>query len=438
MSGRIEDTTPLLSIAGVSPSLSNRPPRRPRSDSNASSVSSSSSQVGAGGGLSAGSSTSIGSGRSRTTHAGTGGGGSASTGRTGRPPSGRITPTSTPGTDTDTAIPYGNGDHLAPHRSESEVTFKASGSRGIYTNQDQTQLDRSNAGDSGSSDRKSGRSDASLEGGASSPMMAAKKGQRRSFRTSTTSCGRGGRKGGNTRSTSSGRQHQYPHRAPDAGFDHVSWRQLQPEKKRSVLVYSCIGVCILAILLCVKTLMWPSISSSRTGRHSANGRSDDSLAKSEINEYPQSDGLDQEKSWMSNRGRLQHFDPRGRFVLEDFDAKPTFSDFLPAIAGIWGKPVWAFFVNRGQCVSSFGTKSKAYPIMEFNSANKAYQSTGMLGFRTFLRISRNGHAMDIEPFSPTKTRWDGLKIERSALPKRYMYIGSNEVQIRETRRIWQT
>ena len=178
--------------------------------------------------------------------------------------------------------------------------------------------------------------------------------------------------------------------------------------------------------------MWPSIPSSRTGRHSANGRSDDSLAKSEINGNPQSDGLDQEKSWMSNRGRLQHFDPRGRFVLEDFDAKPTFSDFLPAIAGIWGKPVWAFFVNRGQCVSSFGTKSKAYPIMEFNSANKAYQSTGMLGFRTFLRISRNGHAMDIEPFSPTKSRWDGLKIERSALPKRYMYIGSNEVQIRET------
>lgn len=60
----------------------------------------------------------------------------------------------------------------------------------------------------------------------------------------------------------------------------------------------------------------------------------------------------------------------GRFIVEDFDVKPTFSDFLPGVAGVYGKPNWVFYVNRGQGIASFGTLSKDYPIMEFNSANK--------------------------------------------------------------------
>ena len=37
-----------------------------------------------------------------------------------------------------------------------------------------------------------------------------------------------------------------------------------------------------------------------------------------------------------------------RFLLEDFDARSTFASFLPGVAGYFGKPVWAFYVNRGQ------------------------------------------------------------------------------------------
>ena len=341
MSGRIEDTTPLLSIAGVAPSLSNRPPRRPRSNSSTSSVSSSSSQaIGFGGGISVGSTSigSIGSGRSRMISAGTGGGNGGSA-NTGRPPSGRSTPTSN-GSGTGTAIPYGNGDHLAPHRSESEATFKASGSRGIYTNQDQTQVDgvatnvsgRSNVGVSGSSDAgKSGHSNSPRERGASSLMAGtSRKGQRRgSGSTGISSGSRGSRK-----EAINSRQPHYPQqhtRTPEAGFSHASWRQLQTEKKRSILVFSCIGVCILAILLCVKTLIWPSVPSSMPDPHPASGdgdgTSDTRNSYSGITDNPQSevfDGRRKSNPDIWSKGRLQHFDSRGRFVLEDYDAKPTF------------------------------------------------------------------------------------------------------------------
>jgi hypothetical protein len=124
-------------------------------------------------------------------------------------------------------------------------------------------------------------------------------------------------------------------------------------------------------------------------------------------------------------------DELGRYILEDYDAQPPFSDFLPALAGLYGKPLYAFYVNRGQGIASFGVKSKDYPMMEFNPANKAYQSTALLGFRTFLQASRNGRKFRIEPFSPANTRFAGNADENKKLPKRHMYIGSNEVQLQE-------
>jgi len=119
----------------------------------------------------------------------------------------------------------------------------------------------------------------------------------------------------------------------------------------------------------------------------------------------------------------------GRYVLEDYDAQPTFSDFLPGVAGVYGKPVWSFYVNRGQGIASFGTKSKDYPMMEFNSANKAYQNTPLLGFRTFIQGSRPAHSFLMEPFSPLTTRFKHVKEKH--LPKRFMYVGTNEMQIQE-------
>ena len=56
-------------------------------------------------------------------------------------------------------------------------------------------------------------------------------------------------------------------------------------------------------------------------------------------------------------GKMKLFDEFHRYVLEDYDAKPTFSSFLPGVAGLYGKPVWSFYVNRGQGVASFGSKT---------------------------------------------------------------------------------
>jgi hypothetical protein len=326
---------------------------------------------------------------------------------------------------------------LAQHRSESEVTMKASGSRSVYTSvsQDQTQGDSTTtrrSGVCGSSDGASGNGD---DGRGGWPNVS-RDGQRTNTFTgvSAASVGKKGSRANGKSEKHGSRQLQCPlqqARMPDADFSY-SGRQVE-KQKRPILVYSCIGVCAVAILLCIKTLVWPS---SSAGVHPAGVEGDGSLDSGSTNNR-WSDGREpREPNRRWSIGLPQYFDNRGRYVLEDFDSKPTFSDFLPAVAGIWGKPVWAFYVNRGQCIASFGTKSKSMPMMEFNSANKAYQSTAMLGFRTFLRITRNRHSVDVEPFSPTNTRWEGLTGEQSndltPLPKRHMYVGSNEIQIRET------
>jgi hypothetical protein len=123
--------------------------------------------------------------------------------------------------------------------------------------------------------------------------------------------------------------------------------------------------------------------------------------------------------------------------MEDYDARSTFASFLPGVAGYFGKPVWAFYVNRGQAISTFGTTSKDFPILEFNAANKAYQVTPYIGFRTFVRGTRTGAAaalstsFDVEPFSPANSR-NLLDAEDDAdKPKRILYVGTNEVEIQE-------
>jgi hypothetical protein len=120
--------------------------------------------------------------------------------------------------------------------------------------------------------------------------------------------------------------------------------------------------------------------------------------------------------------------------MEDYDARSTFSSFLPGVAGYFGKPVWAFYVNRGQAMATLGTSSKDYPILEFNPANKAYQSTPSLGFRTFIAGKRsNGDTFLFEPFSIANTRdlnADNMKLEHDK-PKRILYVGTNEVEIEE-------
>lgn len=123
---------------------------------------------------------------------------------------------------------------------------------------------------------------------------------------------------------------------------------------------------------------------------------------------------------MREENRSQ-FDDQGRFIFRSYDRERPFSSFLPGIGGLFGIPMWVFYTNRGQAITSFGVESKDHPIMEFQPANKAYQLTAALGFRTFLR----GADWFAEPFSP---QYAG----HASAPQRDMYIGMNEVEIVET------
>ena len=140
------------------------------------------------------------------------------------------------------------------------------------------------------------------------------------------------------------------------------------------------------------------------------------------------------------------FDEFGRYIIEDYDANPSFSDILPGVAGIYGKPLYVFYVNRGQGIASFGVKSKDYPIMEYYSANNAYQNTALLGFRTFYKGKREGSLLQgkkskeflVEPFDSSRTRFSQLmessswnEQEESRYPVRRMFIGANDMTIQE-------
>ncbi|QTL97235.1 hypothetical protein GM661_04200 [Iocasia frigidifontis] len=93
-------------------------------------------------------------------------------------------------------------------------------------------------------------------------------------------------------------------------------------------------------------------------------------------------------------------DESGNFIIENYQKQRTFSSFLPGIAGKFGIPIWAFYVNRGQGVASFGIENKDNAILEFLPANKSYQSVTYKGFRTFIKFKDNyGNVKIYEPFT---------------------------------------
>lgn len=53
------------------------------------------------------------------------------------------------------------------------------------------------------------------------------------------------------------------------------------------------------------------------------------------------------------------------YVMENYEKKAPFAGFLPGLSGICGTPIWCYYVNRGQCISSFGVEDKDHAIMEF-------------------------------------------------------------------------
>ena len=108
-------------------------------------------------------------------------------------------------------------------------------------------------------------------------------------------------------------------------------------------------------------------------------------------------------------------DQNGRFIINDYGKKPTFSSFLPGISGIRGIPIWSFYTNRGQAICSFGTEDKEHSIMEFYPAQQAYQNTATSGFRTFIKVEE-------EYYEPFREAGSG---------KTQMFIGKNELEIQE-------
>ncbi len=112
---------------------------------------------------------------------------------------------------------------------------------------------------------------------------------------------------------------------------------------------------------------------------------------------------------MSGKVRYDLDDER-RFVIENYNWAKPFSNFFPGIGGKWGIPLWIYYVNRAQCVSSMGIRDKDNAIMEFFSFNKACQLVGNQGFRTFLKMDN----ILYEPFRQSKDREISQKMIISA------------------------
>jgi len=86
------------------------------------------------------------------------------------------------------------------------------------------------------------------------------------------------------------------------------------------------------------------------------------------------------------------------FVIENYNLAKPFANFFTGIAGEYGIPMWVFYVNRAQAISSFGTKDKDHAILEFFPANRAWQITALQGFRTFIKLFKNKKIIFYEPF----------------------------------------
>jgi len=91
-------------------------------------------------------------------------------------------------------------------------------------------------------------------------------------------------------------------------------------------------------------------------------------------------------------------DRDGCFTIENYSEAKPFSNFLPAVAGTFGIPLWAFYVNRGQGIASFGVSDKDHAIMEFFPANRSYEQTSLRGFRTFIKLIQKKEEVYYEPF----------------------------------------
>lgn len=120
-----------------------------------------------------------------------------------------------------------------------------------------------------------------------------------------------------------------------------------------------------------------------------------------------------------------YINEKSEFVIENYNQKKPFSSFLPAVSGLYGKPMWAYYVNRGQCMATFGVNNKDYSIMEFQPANKAYRQTALQGFRTFLKVKKADKTnLFYEPFRD-------MQADRTQTVKQKMIITSYDFKLED-------
>ena len=83
--------------------------------------------------------------------------------------------------------------------------------------------------------------------------------------------------------------------------------------------------------------------------------------------------------------------------IKNYGIKKPFTSFLPGIAGLFGRPLWTFYTNRGQLMMSFGFRDKNGAIQEFFPANAGYMYERVNGFKTFIKIDNKYYSFFNEP-----------------------------------------
>uniref|UniRef100_A0A7S0PZ02 Cellobiose phosphorylase n=1 Tax=Coccolithus braarudii TaxID=221442 RepID=A0A7S0PZ02_9EUKA len=103
------------------------------------------------------------------------------------------------------------------------------------------------------------------------------------------------------------------------------------------------------------------------------------------------------------------------------------ASFLPGVGGLWGIPMWSFYVNRGQGMATFGIENKEGGLLLFQTAEKAYQVTPFVGFRTLIKGQRaDGSTFEAQPFFPESDA------DKTTSARRDMFIGNNEMEVEES------
>jgi len=114
---------------------------------------------------------------------------------------------------------------------------------------------------------------------------------------------------------------------------------------------------------------------------------------------------------VKNKRPEYYLDSSGEFVVKNYNQAPTFASFFPGIAGVFGCPMWVFYANRGQAITSAGVEDKNGALIEFQPANKAFRSAPLAGFRTFLKIDHRFY----EPFASNSPAVSELRISPNHL-----------------------